>query len=65
MTQQEIMDVFIKLGVLKTGHFRLTSGLHSKEYMQELARHCTSERKISAQVYLEYFLCQSSAIQNV
>ncbi len=34
MTNQEILAVFQELGVLQQGHFQLTSGLHSAEYMQ-------------------------------
>src|SRR5690606_5337237 len=33
-TEQELLEKFKELGVLKTGHFRLTSGLHSAQYMQ-------------------------------
>jgi len=32
--QTEILDLFQKLGVLKEGHFLLTSGRHSNRYMQ-------------------------------
>ncbi len=34
MTNLKIITVFQKLGVLQKGHFQLTSGLHSPEYMQ-------------------------------
>lgn len=34
MTNKEIMDIFEKTGVLQRGHFKLTSGRHSSEYMQ-------------------------------
>lgn len=34
MTEQELLEKFKELGVLKTGHFQLTSGLHSAQYMQ-------------------------------
>lgn len=34
MTDQELLAKFEELGVLLTGHFKLTSGLHSKQYMQ-------------------------------
>lgn len=34
MTNQELLAQFQELGVLQTGHFRLTSGLHSEHYMQ-------------------------------
>lgn len=34
MTNQELLAKFEELGVLLTGHFKLTSGLHSKQYMQ-------------------------------
>ncbi len=34
MTNQELFTYFQELGVLQEGHFKLTSGLHSKQYMQ-------------------------------
>jgi len=34
MTREEILDLFTKTQVLKTGHFLLTSGLHSDKYLQ-------------------------------
>lgn len=34
MTNQELLAEFQRLGVLQTGHFKLTSGLHSEQYMQ-------------------------------
>ena len=34
MTNQRLLAEFKKLGVLQTGHFELTSGLHSEQYMQ-------------------------------
>ncbi|HKM18383.1 MAG: orotate phosphoribosyltransferase [Firmicutes bacterium] len=34
MTGQELLAKFRELGALKTGHFQLTSGLHSGQYMQ-------------------------------
>lgn len=34
MTNQELLARFQELGVLQTGHFKLTSGLHSDKYMQ-------------------------------
>lgn len=34
MTKQEVLEIFAELGVLQTGHFQLTSGLHSEQYMQ-------------------------------
>lgn len=34
MTNQELLAQFQSLGVLQTGHFKLTSGLHSEQYMQ-------------------------------
>ncbi len=34
MTNNELLAAFEKLGVLQTGHFQLTSGLHSEQYMQ-------------------------------
>jgi len=34
MTQQEILDVYEKTGALLSGHFLLSSGLHSERYLQ-------------------------------
>ncbi|MFH1573084.1 MAG: orotate phosphoribosyltransferase [Acidobacteriota bacterium] len=34
MEQEEVLDIFKKAGALLTGHFRLTSGLHSRQYLQ-------------------------------
>lgn len=34
MTENEIIDIFKKTGVMLTGHFKLTSGRHSDHYMQ-------------------------------
>ena len=34
MTREEILELFTKTDVLKTGHFLLTSGLHSDKYLQ-------------------------------
>ncbi|HZK34510.1 MAG TPA: orotate phosphoribosyltransferase [Bacillota bacterium] len=34
MTREQIIDYMKKIGVLKQGHFKLTSGLHSQQYMQ-------------------------------
>lgn len=34
MTSQELLQEFIELGALKEGHFQLTSGLHSQQYVQ-------------------------------
>jgi orotate phosphoribosyltransferase len=34
MTNQEILDIFKTTGALLTGHFQLTSGLHSPQYLQ-------------------------------
>lgn len=31
---EEIMEIFTKTGVMKKGHFRLTSGKHSEKYLQ-------------------------------
>ena len=33
-TQRRTQEVLARLGALRTGHFRLTSGLHSDRYMQ-------------------------------
>lgn len=32
--KEQLLATFQNLGVLQTGHFRLTSGLHSEQYMQ-------------------------------
>ncbi|MEO8125679.1 MAG: orotate phosphoribosyltransferase [Bryobacteraceae bacterium] len=34
MTASSVLDLFHKTGAYLTGHFRLTSGLHSSEYLQ-------------------------------
>lgn len=34
MTREELLKLFEEIGVLQTGHFHLTSGLHSEQYMQ-------------------------------
>ncbi|WP_201024156.1 orotate phosphoribosyltransferase [Tepidibacillus decaturensis] len=34
MTKEEILTIFQETGVIKEGHFLLTSGRHSKHYMQ-------------------------------
>src|SRR5437762_8096769 len=34
MTRDELLDLFRRSGALLEGHFRLSSGLHSSEYLQ-------------------------------
>ncbi len=34
MTQEEILEIYTKTGALLTGHFLLSSGLHSDRYLQ-------------------------------
>jgi orotate phosphoribosyltransferase len=34
MTEKEVLDLFDKHGALLTGHFKLSSGLHSEKYLQ-------------------------------
>lgn len=34
MSEKEVLDLFVKHGALLTGHFRLSSGLHSEKYLQ-------------------------------
>lgn len=34
MNENKLLDIFKDLGVLQTGHFQLTSGLHSGQYIQ-------------------------------
>lgn len=34
MNKKELLNFLKKLGVIQTGHFQLTSGLHSSEYVQ-------------------------------
>ena len=34
LTQEQALDIFRETGVLREGHFRLTSGRHSDRYMQ-------------------------------
>lgn len=34
LTEREVLEIFQKSGALLSGHFRLSSGLHSSEYLQ-------------------------------
>jgi len=34
MTSKEVLDIYKKTGALLTGHFLLSSGLHSEQYLQ-------------------------------
>lgn len=34
MTEEQLLEIFTQTGVLKEGHFLLSSGLHSGQYMQ-------------------------------
>ncbi len=34
MTEREVLDLFVKHRALLTGHFKLSSGLHSEKYLQ-------------------------------
>ncbi|HUI46687.1 MAG TPA: orotate phosphoribosyltransferase [Nitrospirota bacterium] len=34
MTSEEVLDIYRKTGALLTGHFLLSSGLHSEQYLQ-------------------------------
>lgn len=34
MSEKEVLDIFIKHNALLTGHFKLSSGLHSEKYLQ-------------------------------
>lgn len=34
LTQEQVLEVFERTGVLLEGHFRLTSGLHAAKYLQ-------------------------------
>ena len=34
MTEDDVLDLFRTSGALLDGHFRLTSGLHSQQYLQ-------------------------------
>ena len=34
MTSEEVLDIYKKTGALLTGHFLLSSGLHSEQYLQ-------------------------------
>lgn len=35
LSEHEIKEIFVKAGALKEGHFRLTSGLHSAQYVDK------------------------------
>ncbi len=52
MTYDEIIELFSKLGVLRSGHFLLTSGLHSNKYLQcaQLFQHPEATSKICRQL---------------
>ena len=47
MTREEILQLFSDTGVLKTGHFLLTSGMHSEKYLQcaQLLQHPEATEK--------------------
>lgn len=32
-TQEQVLEIFARTGVLLEGHFRLTSGLHAAKYL--------------------------------
>jgi orotate phosphoribosyltransferase len=34
MTSEQVLDIYTKTGALLTGHFLLSSGLHSEQYLQ-------------------------------
>src|SRR6185369_348419 len=34
MTPEQVLDIYRKTGALLTGHFLLSSGLHSEQYLQ-------------------------------
>ncbi|HET6363757.1 MAG: orotate phosphoribosyltransferase, partial [Nitrospirota bacterium] len=34
MTSEQVLDIYKKTGALLTGHFLLSSGLHSEQYLQ-------------------------------
>ncbi len=55
MNSEQITKVFQELGALKNGHFQLTSGLHSGQYMQCAA---VFEQPYEANKIIEQ-LCQS------
>lgn len=52
MTHKEILQIFEKTGALLTGHFVLTSGLHSKQYFQcaQVLKHPDLAAKLCAQL---------------
>ena len=35
LTQEQVVEIFMKAGALQKGHFKLTSGLHSAEYIEK------------------------------
>ena len=56
MTNQEIIKLFTDTGVLKTGHFLLTSGRHSDKYLQcaQLLQYPEATEKACSQL-ADYF----------
>jgi orotate phosphoribosyltransferase len=50
MTEQEVLGLFEQHGALLSGHFKLSSGLHSKQYLQcaLVLQHPTVAAKIAA-----------------
>ncbi|AEE92562.1 orotate phosphoribosyltransferase [Tepidanaerobacter acetatoxydans] len=52
MTDEDILKLFYETGVLKTGHFLLTSGRHSDKYMQcaQLLQYPKSTEQVCAKL---------------
>lgn len=52
MTEQEIMELLEETGVYKTGHFKLTSGRHSGQYLQcaQLLQHPEKTALVAAEI---------------
>ncbi len=56
LTQEESLDIYKKCGAYLEGHFKLTSGLHSKYYLQSalVLQYPTYAEKLCASI-AEYF----------
>ncbi|WP_425448987.1 orotate phosphoribosyltransferase [Dethiothermospora halolimnae] len=56
MKREEILNIFEKAGVLLNGHFKLTSGRHSKQYLQcaQLFQYPEYSKKITEELVKKF-----------
>jgi len=61
LTQKEVLEIFEKSGALLSGHFRLSSGLHSAKYLQcaLVLQYPDLAEKLSGQLACEFKLPRS------